>query len=114
MICHFLFIMFIDTAISLQANAVREVFLFVSLKIVGVLCAEWGDNDSQERKNAGFMHRVQMTFRDEDARQRYLSHQMLEVLKTIFTPLIRNVIVLDPPVLQGNSARQLMTIRKGT
>ncbi|MFZ4168478.1 Dabb family protein [Enterobacter ludwigii] len=95
MIRHILFITFIDDASLDQINAVRTAFLQIPDRIEGVTNVEWGTNDSPEEKNAGFTHCVLMTFEDETARQRYLPHSSHDDLKTIFRPILRDIIVLD-------------------
>ncbi|MGK2895221.1 Dabb family protein [Klebsiella michiganensis] len=95
MIRHILFITFTDSALPEQILAVRTAFLQIPARIEGVTSVEWGINNSPEGKNNGFTHCVLMTFADEAARQRYLPHPAHEALKTIFRPILRDIIVLD-------------------
>ncbi len=95
MIRHILFITFTDSALSEQILAVRTAFLQIPDLIDGITGVEWGINNSPEGKNSGFTHCVLMTFADEAARQRYLPHPAHEALKTIFRPILRDIIVLD-------------------
>ncbi|CAI1906190.1 Stress responsive A/B Barrel Domain [Serratia fonticola] len=95
MIRHILFITFHSSATHQQIAAVRDAFLNIPQQIAGVLDVEWGQNDSPEEKNAGFSHCVLMTFADDAARRRYLPHPAHEALKAIFTPVLKDIIVLD-------------------
>lgn len=95
MIRHILFITFSDSALPEQILAVRSTFLQIPDLVEGVTSVEWGTNDSPEEKNAGFTHCVLMTFADEAARQRYLPHPAHDDLKTIFRPILQDIIVLD-------------------
>ncbi|PWI79113.1 stress protein [Enterobacter sp. CGMCC 5087] len=99
MIRHILFITFTDSALPEHILAVRSAFLQVSDRIEGITGVEWGVNDSPEEKNAGFTHCVLMTFADEAARQRYLPHPVHDDLKTIFRPILREIVVLDYTVI---------------
>ncbi|WP_373226295.1 Dabb family protein [Enterobacter cloacae complex sp. ESBL7] len=95
MIRHILFITFTDCALPEQILAVRTAFLQIPDRIEGVTSVEWGVNDSPEDKNAGFTHCVLMTFANETARQRYLPHPVHDDLKTIFRPILQDIMVLD-------------------
>ncbi|EOT1929367.1 Dabb family protein [Serratia marcescens] len=95
MIRHIVFIRFHASASQMQIEAVRHAFLTLPQQIVGVLDVEWGQNDSPENKNAGFSHCVLMTFADDAARRRYLPHPAHEALKAIFSPVLKDIIVLD-------------------
>lgn len=95
MIRHILFITFTDSALPEQIQAVRSAFLQIPDRVEGITGVEWGTNDSPEEKNAGFTHCVLMTFVDEAARQRYLPHPVHDDLKTIFRPILQDIIVLD-------------------
>lgn len=95
MIRHILFISFTDEATADRRNAVRQAFLRIPQQVSGVIRVELGSNDSPEGKNAGYTHCVLMTFADEAARQRYLSHPAHDVLKSIFRPVLQDIVVLD-------------------
>lgn len=95
MIRHIVFIQFHASAAPPQIEAVRQAFLTLPHQITGVLDVEWGQNDSPEKKNAGFSHCVLMTFADDAARNHYLPHPAHEALKAIFTPVLKDIIVLD-------------------
>ncbi|MGJ3448416.1 Dabb family protein [Enterobacter sp. PTB] len=95
MIRHILFITFTDSALPEQILAVRSAFLPILDRVEGITGVEWGVNDSPEGKNAGYTHCVLMTFADEAARQRYLPYPSHDDLKTIFRPILQNIIVLD-------------------
>lgn len=95
MIRHILFITFTDNILPEQIYVVRRAFLQMPLHVEGVTGVEWGMNDSPENKNAGFTHCMLMTFYDAESRQRYLSHPAHDKLKKIFTPFIRDIVVLD-------------------
>ncbi|WP_373224945.1 Dabb family protein [Enterobacter cloacae complex sp. ESBL7] len=95
MIRHILLITFTDSAQPEQIQAVRQAFLQIPDRIEGVTNVEWGINNSPEGKNSGFTHCVLMTFADEAARKRYLPHPAHDDLKTIFRPILREIIVLD-------------------
>ncbi|ATA25308.1 stress protein [Brenneria goodwinii] len=106
MIRHILLITFTAQASAAEIEQVKTAFLQMPENIEGVQAVEWGYNDSPEGKNAGFTHCVMMTFRDEQARQRYLPHPKHDELKAIFRPVLSDIIVLDYPVLSDNSRVQ--------
>lgn len=95
MVRHILFITFTDEASVEQIDAIRQAFLQIPDRLEGVAGVEWGMNDSPEGKNGGFTHCVLMTFKDEAARQQYLPHPAHDDLKTIFRPILQDIIVLD-------------------
>ncbi|MEC5319402.1 Dabb family protein [Brenneria populi subsp. brevivirga] len=106
MIRHILLIAFADKASALEIEAVRAAFLRMTENVEGVQAVEWGCNDSPEGKNGGFTHCVMMTFRDEQARRRYLPHPKHDELKTIFRPILNDIIVLDYTLLPDNQRTQ--------
>lgn len=104
MIRHILFIALTDDASPEQINAVRQAFLHIPKRVEGGSRVEWGVNDSPEGKSAGFTHCVLMTFADEAARQRYLPHPAHDALKSIFRPVLQDIVVLDFTLEPGNVA----------
>lgn len=104
MIRHILFITLIEDALPDQINAVRMAFLHISQQVEGVTSMEWGANNSPEAKNAGFTHCVLMTFADETTRQRYLPHPAHDVLKSIFRPVLQDIVVLGFTLMPENVA----------
>ncbi|MFZ4221310.1 Dabb family protein [Enterobacter ludwigii] len=103
MIRHLLFITFTEAASAVQVDAVRRAFLDMPRRVTGVIRVEWGMNDSPEGKNAGYTHCVLMTFTGEAARRRYLPHPAHAALKTMLSPLLREIIVLDFTLTPENS-----------
>ena len=95
MIRHILFITLTDDTSPAQIDAVRLAFLRIPHQVEGVTRVEWGVNDSPEGKNSGYTHCVLMTFADEAARQRYLPHPAHDALKTLFRPVLQDIVVLD-------------------
>ncbi len=95
MIRHVLLIQFKRGADPASIEAVKAAFLSIPAKIAGVVTVEWGENDSPELKNRDFTHCVFMTFADDAARTRYLPHPEHEALKSIFKPILEDIIVLD-------------------
>ncbi|WP_149330366.1 Dabb family protein [Citrobacter braakii] len=95
MIRHILFITFTHEASPAEREAVRQAFLRIPQQVTGVTRVELGSNDSPEGKNAGYTHCVLMTFADEASRQRYLSHPAHDALKSIFRPVLQDIVVLD-------------------
>lgn len=104
MIRHILFITLTDYASPEQINAVRQAFLHIPQQVEGVISVEWGTNDSPEAKNAGYTHCVLMTFADETTRQRYLPHPAHDALKSIFRPVLQDIVVLDFTLAPENVA----------
>ena len=104
MIRHILFITLTDDASPAQIDAVRLAFLHIPQRVEGVTCVEWGVNDSPEGKNAGYTYCVLMTFIDEAARQRYLPHPAHDALKSIFRPILQDIVVLDFTLATENMA----------
>ncbi|MGK2890054.1 Dabb family protein [Klebsiella michiganensis] len=104
MIRHILFITLTDDASPEQINAVRQAFLHIPKRVEGGSRVEWGVNDSPEAKNAGYTHCVLMTFADEAARHRYLPHPAHDALKSIFRPVLQDIVVLDFTLAPENMA----------
>ncbi|MGV3344960.1 Dabb family protein [Enterobacteriaceae bacterium LUAb1] len=107
MIRHILCIAFTDIATQKHIQQVKARFLSIPRQIEGVTHVEWGINDSQEGKNAGFTYIVLMTFQDDAARQRYLFHPDHISLKAIFKPILKDIIVLDYPVIKKDASGDL-------
>ena len=97
MIRHILLIKFKDSADLFEVAKLRTLFELMPTKVEGVVSVEWGLNDSPENMNKGYTHSVLMTFANEAGRQHYLSHPEHEVLKSIFAPLLQDIIVFDYP-----------------
>ncbi|MBW3696030.1 Dabb family protein [Vibrio sp. T187] len=95
MIRHILLIKFKQTASSSDIAHLKTLFEGMPNKVEGVVAVEWGINDSPENKNQGFTHSVLMTFSDEAGRQNYLPHPEHEVLKSVFRPLLEDIVVFD-------------------
>ncbi|PSW06568.1 Dabb family protein [Photobacterium lipolyticum] len=95
MIRHILLIQFKADAPLSQIDAVKDAFIAFPETVDGVEAVEWGENDSPEGKNRGYTHCVLMTFRDEASRQTYLPHPKHDALKSIFRPVLEEIIVLD-------------------
>lgn len=104
MIRHILFITLTDNASYDEINAVRQAFLHIPKQVEGVISVEWGVNDSPEGKNAGYTHCVLMTFVDEATRLRYLPHPAHDALKSIFRPVLQDIVVLDFTLVPENMA----------
>lgn len=95
MIRHILFIQFIEEATPEQIDEVEALFAAIPGKVDGVVATEWGLNDSPEGKNQNYTHAVMMTFADEAGRQNYLPHPEHDALRALFSPLVKDIIVLD-------------------
>lgn len=95
MIRHILLIKFKDSAEISEVEKLRTLFELMPTKIEGVVSVEWGLNDSPENKNKGYTHSVLMTFSNEAARQSYLPHPEHEALKSVFRPLLQDIVVFD-------------------
>lgn len=95
MIRHILLIKFKHSADAYDINQVKLLFEAMPNKVEGVVSVEWGLNDSPEGKNQGYTHCVLMTFANESARQHYLPHPEHESLKSVFLPLLDDIVVFD-------------------
>lgn len=95
MIRHILFIMFTDSVLPDEIFSVKNSFLQIPAYVDGVVAVEWGGNNSSEGRSAGFTHCVMMTFQDEVARQRYLHHPAHDELKSLFLPVLQDIIIFD-------------------
>lgn len=95
MIRHLLLIRFKDSADATEIEKLRALFEAMPAKVAGFESVEWGVNDSPEQLNQGYTHAVVMTFADEAGRQRYLPHPEHEALKSVFKPLLDDIIVVD-------------------
>ncbi len=95
MIRHILLIKFNATAEASKIEALRALFESMPAKVDGVEAVEWGLNDSPEGLNKDYSHAVVMTFSDEAGRQHYLPHPEHEALKSVFIPLLDDIIVFD-------------------
>ncbi|EKS6646033.1 Dabb family protein [Enterobacter hormaechei] len=104
MIRHILFITLTDDASPDDINAVRLAFLRIPRLVKGVTRVEWGVNDSPEDKNARYTYCVLMTFADEATRQYYLPHPDHDALKTLFRPVLQDIVVLDFTLAPENVA----------
>lgn len=95
MIRHILLIKFKGSAELSELDRLWALFTAMPEKVAGVVSVEWGLNDSPENLNQGFTHSVLMTFANEQGRQSYLYHPEHEALKTVFRPLLEDIIVFD-------------------
>ncbi|GAB3488038.1 Dabb family protein [Marinomonas epiphytica] len=95
MIRHILLIAFKRDAIQRDIDLSLTLFEQIQSQIPGIVSVEWGENDSPESLNKGFTHCVIMTFKNDEARQRYLPHTAHEALKEHFVPLLQDIIVFD-------------------
>ncbi len=95
MIRHILLIKFKPSADDSKIEELRELFAAMPEKVAGVVAVEWGLNDSPEKLNQGYTHSVLMTFADEAGRQEYLPHPEHEALKSVFIPLLEDIVVFD-------------------
>ena len=95
MIRHILLIQFKPDTKQQAIDAVQDAFLSIPAKIEGVEAVEWGENNSPENKHRDFTHCVLMTFLDEASRDRYLPHPDHEALKSVFQPVLNDIIVFD-------------------
>lgn len=103
MIRHILLVTFNDDVLPGEIEVVRYIFLRLPILVKGVTRVEWGINDSSENKNSGHTHCVLMTFSDDSARQYYLPHPVHQALKSIFYPVLRDIVVFDFTLLPENS-----------
>ncbi|SON52962.1 Dabb family protein [Vibrio tapetis] len=95
MIRHILFITFKASATQDEIEQLKASFESMPSKINGVDSVEWGENDSPEGKNKGYTHAVVMTFADEAGRTRYLPHPEHDKLKSLFRPILEDIVVFD-------------------
>lgn len=95
MIRHILFITFKEKTKKTQIDEVRALFMSIPLAVKGVVCVEWGRNDSPEPLSKGFTHCVMMTFKNDAARRYYLDHPAHIRLKSFFLLFLENIIVQD-------------------
>lgn len=95
MIRHILLIKFKGSAERSEVKKLRELFIAIPEKVAGVVSVEWGLNDSPENLNQGYTHSVFMTFANEEGRQHYLFHPEHDALKTVFSPLLEDIVVFD-------------------
>lgn len=95
MIRHILLIRFNEKATEQSINELMALFEAMPSKIAGVEAVEWGVNDSPEGKNKSYTHSVMMTFKDENGRQNYLPHPEHDALKSVFRPILDDIIVFD-------------------
>ncbi len=95
MIRHILLIKFKDSAESSEIAKLRGLFEAMPEKLEGVLSVEWGVNDSPEGKNKGYTHAVLMTFANDESRDIYLPHPEHDALKTVFRPILEDIVVFD-------------------
>lgn len=95
MIRHVLLIKFKDETGSVEIQKLKTLFEAIPEKIEGVVSVEWGINDSPEEKNKGYTHSVFMTFVDDAGRQNYLPHPEHEALKSVFRPILEDIVVFD-------------------
>lgn len=95
MIRHILLVRFKADASARAIEDLRVAFEAMPSLVEGVAAVEWGENDSPENKNKGYTHCIMMTFADEKGRDNYLPHPEHNALKTLFRPVLEDIIVLD-------------------
>lgn len=95
MIRHIILIKFKATAKINEINELKDSFESMPSKVEGVHSVEWGLNDSPEGKNKDYTHVVLMNFVDDAGRDNYLPHPEHGELKTLFRPLLEDLIVFD-------------------
>ncbi|WP_026957337.1 Dabb family protein [Aliagarivorans taiwanensis] len=92
---HVLFIRFKPEVKFDQIVEVMFEFLELRRRIAGIEAVEWGGNNSPERLDKGYTHVLEVTFIDEQARDAYLPHPEHKRFKTLFVPLLDDIIVMD-------------------
>lgn len=92
---HILLVKTRSEATANQLATAKQAFFDVIDRIEGLEAVEWGVNNSPEGKNAGYDLCIQMTFENEEARDRYLPHTAHDRLKIDFTPIIDDILVFD-------------------
>ena len=74
MVRHIVVFKFKPGSSEAQIKQVTDAFRQLKEKIPGILAFEHGVNNSPEKKNLGFTHVYQLTFKDAAARDAYLPH----------------------------------------
>ncbi|NIH33123.1 Dabb family protein [Hafnia paralvei] len=95
MIRHLLLISFDEKITEIDLFRIKTAFTSIQEKIPGILSIEWGENDSPEGKNKGYTHCVNILLNGRVARDVYLKHPEHTILKGIFNPFIKDLIVFD-------------------
>lgn len=92
---HVLLIRFKPECSASDIESLFAHFHRLSNEIAGLCAVECGVNESPEGLDKGYTHAVLMTFDDAAARDAYLPHPAHEALKTVFVPMIDDIIVFD-------------------
>ena len=95
MIRHIILIKFKATIAVEEIKSLQAKFESMPSKIEGVHSVEWGLNNSPEGKNKGYTYAVLMNFVDNAGRDNYLPHPEHDKLKTLFSPMLEDLVVFD-------------------
>jgi len=92
---HVVLLKFKDSSTPEQIRRVVDGFLELPRKIDVIQGFEWGTDVSPEQRSEGFTHCFVLTFRNEAARDAYLSHPAHQDFVQTLRPHLDKVLVVD-------------------
>ncbi len=95
MVRHLLLVKFTLATSEQDLIQLEQAFYQLKADIAGIESVEFGLNTSPEGLDKGFTHAILMTFIDTKARDAYLPHAKHEAFKTMFVPMIEDILVFD-------------------
>jgi len=95
LIRHVVCFKFKESASPREIKLVEESFNNLPALIAGIESIEWGINNSPEGLNKEFTHCFVVTFRNEEARKKYLPHPDHREFVSLLKPILEDVFVID-------------------
>ncbi len=92
---HVVMFKFKPEADKASVEKVETEFAKLKDKVPGVTSLEWGTNSSPEKLNNGFTHIWIVTFKDEAARDVYLTHPAHLAFVEVLKPVLAEPMVID-------------------
>ena len=95
MVRHILLVKFTPETSEQDLSQLEQAFYQLKADIPGIEGVEFGQNNSPEGLDKGYTHAILMTFSDISARDVYLTHEQHDAFKTLFVPMIEDILVFD-------------------
>ena len=92
---HAVFFKFKEGVTDAQIDEVVRAFAALTERIDAIHDFEWGTDVSVENKSKGFTHAFLVTFRSEEARDKYLPHPAHQEFVKLVGPRVADVFVVD-------------------
>lgn len=95
MVRHILLVKFKEGTSEQDLTLLEQAFYQMQSDIPVIKGVEFGENNNPEGLDKGFTHAVLVTFDDLAGRDAYLIHAKHDAFKTLFVPMIQDIIVFD-------------------